>query len=88
MRHAPLSEFLGSMDGKTWDCISWKALKLSTEELGQLRPHCHARTQLWMFHGKQAATEGGQAINQGFELLRKEKAPGTRESFLSIYRPM
>ena len=89
VHHALLSEFLsGCAHGKAWDCISWKALKLSAEELEQLRTHCHTRTQLWMFHGKQAATTGTETINQDFELIRKEKVPGTRESFLSLYRPL
>jgi len=89
IHNATLSEYLhGCRDNKTWDCISWKALKLSAGELAQLRMHSHARTQLWMFHGKQAATEGTETISRDFGLLQKEKVPGTRESFLSIYRPL
>ena len=88
VHHALLSEYLlGCAGGKSWDCMSWKALKLSAEELLQLRAHCHSRTQLWMFHGKQAATEGTETLRPGFELFRKEKVPGARESFLSVYRP-
>lgn len=86
VHQALLSEFLsGCTDGKTWDCISWKALRLSAEDLAQLHAHCHARTQLWMFHGKEQATKGTKMINHGFEPLRKEIVPGARESFLSLY---
>jgi 16S rRNA (guanine(527)-N(7))-methyltransferase RsmG len=89
VHNAILSEYIpGCGESKAWDCISWKALKLSAGELTQLRAQSHARTQLWMFHGKQAATEGDEMIGRGFELLQKEKVPGTRESFLSIYRPL
>ncbi len=88
VHNTTLSEYLhGCREDRTWDCVSWKALKLSAGELTQLRTHCNARTKLWMFHGKQAATEGTGTIGRDFELLQREKVPGTQKSFLSIYRP-
>jgi 16S rRNA (guanine527-N7)-methyltransferase len=68
-----------------WDCISWKALKLSAGDLLQLHRRARAHTQFWMFHGRESSWEETAEIRRKFSLLRKEKIPGRRESNLSIY---
>jgi 16S rRNA G527 N7-methylase RsmG len=88
IHHALLSDYLRTHGcGKSWDCISWKGLKMGTRDLRQLRAHAHTGTQVWMFHGRSPATEETDSINKEFELVRKEAVPGTRDSHLSIYRP-
>jgi 16S rRNA (guanine527-N7)-methyltransferase len=71
--------------GKTWDCITWKGIKLSDEELSLLRAHAHPGTQFWMFHGRDMAVEAPQTMDRDFELLRTEKFPARKEWMLSIY---
>jgi len=71
--------------GKSWDCVSWKALKLGTEDLERLRGRALKWTQFWMFHGKEPALESPDAMQRMFKLVRKERVPGMKESNLSIY---
>jgi 16S rRNA (guanine527-N7)-methyltransferase len=72
--------------GKVWDCVTWKAIKLSGGELDLLRAHSHVETQFWMFHGRDPALEEPESMARDFELLRTERVPGRREWMLSIYR--
>jgi 16S rRNA (guanine(527)-N(7))-methyltransferase RsmG len=72
---------------KTWDCISWKALKLKTEDLMNLHRHAKAHTQFWMFHGREDAVEEPNVLHSDFILIRKEQLTDKRESKLSIYIP-
>ncbi len=81
-----LDEYLRSCrHDKTWDCISWKGLKLGNADLEALRKHKNAQTQFWMFHGSEPAVEGKEFFEGQFELIRREKFPGGRTWFLSIY---
>jgi 16S rRNA (guanine(527)-N(7))-methyltransferase RsmG len=73
-------------DDVFWDCISWKALKLSADDLLRLYRHARAHTQFWMFHGLESSWAETEEIRGKFSLLRKEKIPGRRESNLSIYK--
>jgi 16S rRNA (guanine(527)-N(7))-methyltransferase RsmG len=81
-----LDSFLQRIEhDKTWDCITWKALKLNNSDLLQLQKHAHSATQVWMFHGKEPAVEDPERIKQQFTLFRSEKLPAMKEGFLSIY---
>jgi 16S rRNA (guanine527-N7)-methyltransferase len=71
---------------KKWDCVTWKGVKLSSDELFLLRAHSHASTQFWMFHGRDLAVEEPETMDRDFELLRTEKFPARREWMLSMYR--
>jgi len=85
----PLAGYLKRYgEGRRWDCISWKALKLSAGDLRQLHTHTHSRTELWMFHGRELALENPESIRRGFQMVRRHRMPGTREWSLSIYRPL
>jgi 16S rRNA (guanine527-N7)-methyltransferase len=71
---------------KIWDCVTWKGIKLSNDELSLLRAHSHPGTQFWMFRGRDLAVEMPGTIDSDFELLRTEKFPARREWMLSMYR--
>jgi len=73
---------------KTWDCVSWKAIRLAGRDILRLREHTKDRAQFWMFHGKEAAVDEAAILNKEFILLDKQPVPGQRESFLSIYTPL
>ena len=88
VHHARLADYLrrrGERDG--WDCVSWKALKLCTEDLLQLHARGGGRTEFWMFHGLEPAVEAAEELEKNFALVRTERVPCTRGSNLSIYRP-
>jgi len=70
---------------KMWDCITWKGLKLKTDELRELLLHADDRTQFWMFHGREPAVKEQEILRRRFRLLRQEKAGVGKEWILSIY---
>jgi len=70
---------------KIWDCVSWKGLKLKTDELLRLLQHANNRTQFWMFHGKELALKEPEALVRYLRLLRREKSSGGKDWKLSIY---
>jgi 16S rRNA (guanine527-N7)-methyltransferase len=83
-----LDTFLQRSDcSKTWDCVSWKALKPGKDDLRMLREHAHPRTQFWMFHGAELAVEEPAIFGTSFKLIRSERFQG-KKWFLSIYRPL
>jgi 16S rRNA G527 N7-methylase RsmG len=82
-----LDQYLKKCD-RTWDCVSWKGLKLSDADLRELHAHSHAGTQLWMFHGKGLALKKPEMIEREFKLLRREQFPIHKGWILSIYAPI
>lgn len=81
-----LLDYLQRHEGKTWDLISWKALKLGGAEVRELRRHMRENTEIWMFHGKEEALEEPEAAGAWLEKVWSRKAPGMREWRLSAYR--
>jgi len=71
---------------KIWDCVSWKAVRLTGRDLPRLHDHVSENAQFWMFHGREAAVEDFHALYDKFILTEKHLVPGQKESFLSIYR--
>jgi 16S rRNA (guanine527-N7)-methyltransferase len=83
-----LQTFLQNSDrNKAWNCISWKGLKLSGEDLRLLLEHANAATQFWMFHGSELAVEEPEIIDRHFKLSRTERFSGRKHWALSIYLP-
>jgi len=73
---------------KTWDCVSWKAIRVATRDFLRLYDHATDNTRLWMFHGKETAVEDTCAFDTKFINTDMLPVPGQKESFLSIYRPL
>jgi 16S rRNA (guanine527-N7)-methyltransferase len=80
------SMLAASSEKQPWDCISWKAIKLTTNDLLTLREHAHENTQFWMFHGKEYALQEPKALENHFVNIATYKIPQTEESSLSIYK--
>jgi 16S rRNA (guanine(527)-N(7))-methyltransferase RsmG len=81
-----LEVFLGNIGpNKVWDCVTWKGVRLNSNELLKLRLHSHAGTQFWMFHGRELAVKNPVALKNNFQLLQNEKFPFRKEWKLSIY---
>jgi 16S rRNA (guanine(527)-N(7))-methyltransferase RsmG len=72
---------------KIWDCVTWKGLKLSDDDIKTLLLHSHQLTQFWMFHGREMAVKEPAIIEQCFQLIRSEKFEDRRWWALSIYLP-
>jgi 16S rRNA (guanine(527)-N(7))-methyltransferase RsmG len=69
-----------------WDCISWKAIKIADNDLLELIKHTHKDTEFWMFHGKEYAVEKPATLTRLFQQKEKLSIPGTKDSFLSIFK--
>ena len=83
-----LNDLLAACEsGKTWDCVSWKAIRIADGDLLHLREHANEKTLFWMFHGKEAAVEDALTLNTDFILSDKQPVPRQKDSFLSIYKP-
>ena len=76
-----------SARSKAWDCVSWKGVRPSADDLLQLCTHTQAHTQIWIFHGREIAVEKPEIFGKSFVLYRNAKIPRRRESNLSIYLP-
>lgn len=84
--HARLDEFLLRRGGNaSWDCVSWKGLKLSRADLELLRARVSEGAQFWIFHGKEMALEDPDRAVEGLELIRSERFPGRKDWNLTIY---
>jgi 16S rRNA (guanine(527)-N(7))-methyltransferase RsmG len=82
-----LEDFLGRCAEEVfWDCISWKALKLSTAGLIGLQGHARSDSQFWMFHGHEPAVTEKETLSRHFELIHSGKIPDRNDWNLSIYR--
>lgn len=83
-----LKDFLQSRDlNENWDCISWKALKLSNDDLRIILSHTIKTTQLWIFHGSELAVEDPLVLEKHCRLLRTERFSDKKFWSLSIYLP-
>ena len=71
---------------KIWDCVSWKAVRPARQTLLRLRDHVRENAAFWMFHGREAATEDGRMLDNGFVVVERRPVPRQKESFLSIYK--
>ncbi len=82
-----LDEYLRE-NRKSWDCITWKGLKMRERDLLQLRERAHSETQFWMYHGRELPLENQKAFQDRFRLLRSEKFPHRNGWQLSIFIPL
>jgi 16S rRNA (guanine(527)-N(7))-methyltransferase RsmG len=84
-----LSDYLRKFDeSKRWDCISWKGLKLGTADFFLLCSHVHSNSMFWMFHGKRPAVEDIETLTKRAKLQYCDRVPGTRQWYLSIFKPL
>jgi 16S rRNA (guanine527-N7)-methyltransferase len=75
----------GPMDQALFDRVSWKALKLSEAGLKRLLGLVHKGSEFWAFHGKELPFADPSAAAGMLIEVRRERIPGPREHFLSIF---
>ncbi len=80
-----MGAFLQNSD-KTWDCFSWKAMKIGEEEFKLLFKHSLAESRFWMFHAKEYPVKNEDMIKKMMEMERQESFPEKKEWRLSIFR--
>jgi len=84
--HGRIDDYVDKTD-KIWDCISWKGIKVSTEDFYKLKQCIHLKTQFWIFHGRELAVEEPEVIYENLKLWRREKFPYKSEWVLSVFLP-
>jgi 16S rRNA (guanine(527)-N(7))-methyltransferase RsmG len=82
-----IEEFLADAQDVPFDRISWKAVKLSRKAFSLLVKKAGPETGFWIFHGRELPFEDPHAAAKALILARKERLPGARDHFLSIYKP-
>jgi 16S rRNA (guanine(527)-N(7))-methyltransferase RsmG len=80
-----IEQYLQNCGKGSWDCISWKGIKLRYETLRLLSAVCDANSQLWMFHGNSLAAENPGGVEKFFDMQRRERFPGKISWFLSVF---
>ena len=80
-----LDTFLAAREG-SWDCVSWKAIKLGARDVCALAIRATERTRFWMFHGKEPAVEDVGALEEILTLERWEACPAKKGWWFSVYR--
>jgi 16S rRNA (guanine(527)-N(7))-methyltransferase RsmG len=80
-----IEQHLRNCEHGSWDCISWKGIRLSGESLRLLSGICKADSQLWMFHGNTLAAEKPEEIEKFFDMRQRERFPGKISWFLSVF---
>jgi len=82
-----LQDYLKNCSRDSWDCISWKGVKLNGDDLSLLAQLSKVDTEFWLFHGEQLPLEKPEDAGRWLQFLRRENFPGRRGWHLSIYRP-
>jgi 16S rRNA (guanine(527)-N(7))-methyltransferase RsmG len=80
-----IEDYLHRCEKGSWDCISWKGIKLNGECLRLLSRTCSKESQLWMFHGNALAVENPSDLMQFFDLHQREGFPGKKAWYLSMF---
>jgi len=80
-----IEQYLRKCMKGSWDCISWKGIRLSSECLQLLKSICEANSQLWMFHGNILAAENPENMKKLFDMRQCERFPGKISWFLSVF---
>jgi len=69
-----------------WDCVSWKAIKLSARDFSRLLAATAEHVRFWMFHGADLPAEDASLIDESLQLNRRDACPFHAGWFLSEFR--
>jgi 16S rRNA (guanine527-N7)-methyltransferase len=82
-----LDEFLrGFPEPGPWDCISWKAVKLSARDLSRLLKATAQDSRFWIFHGSNLPLEDSASLDAHLILNRRDECPFHAGWFLSEFQ--
>jgi len=69
-----------------WDCVSWKAVKLSSRDFTRLLEITDEDVRFWIFHGNDLPLEDPGLVARSLELGRRDACPFHPGWFLSEFR--
>lgn len=82
-----LQDYLKICNRDSWDCISWKGVKLNNDDLSLMAQLGKVDTRFWMFHSKQLPLERPEEASRWLQFVKREDFPGKSGWHLSIYQP-
>jgi 16S rRNA (guanine527-N7)-methyltransferase len=82
-----LHDYLKICNRDSWDCISWKGMKLSNDDLFLMAQLSKVDTRFWLFHSEQLPLESPEAAGRWLQFVKREDFPEKSEWHLSIYQP-
>jgi 16S rRNA (guanine(527)-N(7))-methyltransferase RsmG len=82
-----LQDYLKICSRDLWDCISWKGVKLSDDDLSLLAQMSKVDTRFWLFHGEQLPLEKPEDAGRWLQFLMRKDFPGKRGWHISEYQP-
>lgn len=86
VHEARLKDYLaGDCDASGWDRVSWKALRLSAENVEALVPRCSPDAQFWLFHAQELPVEDASAWLSRMALIRRATFPARQSWHLSMF---
>jgi 16S rRNA (guanine(527)-N(7))-methyltransferase RsmG len=68
-----------------WECVSWKAVVVSSKDFRSLLEIAGEGLRLWLFHGKDLPVEEPELVAGSLELIRREECPFHPGWFLSEF---
>jgi len=69
-----------------WECVSWKAVVVSSRDFRRLLEIAGKGVRLWLFHGKELPFEEPEIVAGSLELIRRHECPFHSGWFLSEFR--
>jgi 16S rRNA (guanine527-N7)-methyltransferase len=69
----------------SWDCVSWKALRLRRGDFAALVKGAKMGASFWVFHGEELPVEGGR-LEPAVRFCSRDAAPMKPGWHLSVYR--
>lgn len=69
-----------------WDCVSWKAVVVSSRDYRRLLEITSEGVRLWLFHGKELPVENPELVAGSLELIQRNECPFHPGWFLSEFR--
>lgn len=68
-----------------WECVSWKAVVVSSKDFRRLLEIAGKDVRLWLFHGKDLPVEEPELVAGLLELIRRDECPFHPGWFLSEF---
>lgn len=71
-----------------WDRVSWKGIRVASDDLEVLAQCLLPRAEIWVFHGVELPVEDAAWFESRFPLQRRSRVPGRDRSWLSVFSPV
>ncbi|MFH1574332.1 MAG: RsmG family class I SAM-dependent methyltransferase [Acidobacteriota bacterium] len=74
------------LQARPWDCVSWKAVRLSRTDMTLVLDASAAEARFWMFHGARLPLERAEEAEERLDLVLEQPHPSKSGWRLSIFQ--